>query len=411
MASVTRGDDSAPVFGLSEDEKMAGREAGLGNIANNFVAARLERFMRRQKSSGWLIGDARENMGLPRDIADDPSGTWVRPERPARCRWRAAASVGVHVSEELERAHYSGLERCSSIWACPVCSPIIRHGRSDDIQLAAEAAGDLGLGVVFVTMTQRHAWGDALSGTLDVMIKGWGKLQGRTAWRNLSKRVGYIGMIRATEITLGGNGWHPHNHMLMFFEKPLTVQEIEQYQYDLGAMWIRLCQSMGGGVPTLEHGVKAVGVFGGGKVLAEYITKVQEGGGEFLERETTIGLEIARGDLKTGRRDSILPFQLLDAAGEGSETARTLWLEYVAATKGRRAFAWSRGLRELLLPGVEEKTDEEIIEDTEQFELARVLDGKFYDRHLRDSPVNNAGALELAELGLADHIEDELGEN
>lgn len=374
--------------------------AALGNIANNVVAARRERFARRQRSSDWLVGDAREAAGLPRDVRDDPSASWVRPLRPARCRWRANNVVGVHCDGEHDYAHYSGLERCASIWSCPVCSVIIRSSRAKDISAAAEAAHLLGMGAAFITLTQRHHWGDSLAFTLDVMLTGWRKLQTRTAWRNLARRFGVVGNIRATEVTIGANGWHPHNHMLMFFERSLSVRQIAAFQASLGALWIAQCAKMGAGIPSEEHGARVVKVDKGGKVIAEYITKFQEGG-QYTERKASIGLEIARGDLKTGKVGSLVPFQLLDASGPGSETARALWLEYVHATRGRRAFSWSRGLRDLLLPDVEELTDEEIIEEAEQAELVTIIPGMAFDATLRDNPELLAEVLELAEEGYA----------
>lgn len=393
-------------------DSTGARQRALGNIANNVVsgssaAARLQRFERRQRSSEWLIGDAREAAGLPRDSRDDDSGGWARPLRPARCRWRAALVVGVHCDHETAYAHYSGLERCASIWACPVCSAIIRAGRAVEIKEAVENAAELGLSVVFATMTQRHALGDSLAFTIDVMLTGFRKLQTTSAYRKLAKQYGLVHMIRATEVTYGRNGWHPHNHLLYFFDKPMTVHDVQRFEHALGALWIAKCAALGAGVPTQAHGVSCKLVEKGGTVLAEYLTKFQESG-EYTERQTSIGLEIARGDLKTGKLDSLVPFQLLDAAGHGSETARTLWLEYVHATRGRRAFSWSKGLRELLLPDTDELTDEEIIEQTEQKELVAQLSAEYYDSTLKDHPVNLAGALELAELGLHAHIESEI---
>lgn len=398
------------------NDNPGARQRALGNIANSVVssAARLVRFERRQRSSEWLIGDAREAAGLPRDVRQDDSGTWVRPLRPARCRWRAALVVGVHCDPETSYAHYSGLERCASIWACAVCSAVIRAGRAVDIKAAVESAEDMGWSVAFVTMTMRHKWGDALQFSLNVMLEGFRKMQTTSAYRKLLARYDYVGMIRATEITLGANGWHPHNHLLMFFDGKKTARDLSRFQAEMGALWIAKCAALGAGIPTEAHGVNVKLVEKGGTVLAEYISKFQEKG-HIEQKRTSIGLEIARGDLKSGKVDkdgervSVMPFELLDAAGEGSETARTLWLEYVHGTRGRRAFSWSKGLRETLLPDSEELTDEELIEKAERAELVRTLDKDFYDSQLRENPWKLAGALELTEIGHSAEIENELG--
>jgi hypothetical protein len=91
---------------------------------------------------------------------------------------------------------------------------------------------------------------------------------------------------------------------------------------------------------------------------------------------------MARFDYKTGTGGSVMPFQLLDdAADEDGDTWRErsrLWVEYVVATKGRRAITWSRGLLDLV--GIEDtRTDQEIIDDTAAAPLRLVIPGRVYD--------------------------------
>jgi len=225
-----------PLFESSEGAlSEAPKELRLGNIgAQSFTPtneqkkksaleraqeARYLRYMRRQRSSEWLIGDAREAVGLARyRQPEDPDQTWVRPLRPARCRWRFGADVGLHLREGTDdapnrRAHWSGLERCGSIWACPVCSAVIRSHRASEISRMVKNGEDMGLNLIFVTMTLRHKWGDALSGNLDALLTGWRKLQTRPAYRKLIKRYSIIHYLRGTEITLGRNSGHPHIHL------------------------------------------------------------------------------------------------------------------------------------------------------------------------------------------------------
>jgi hypothetical protein len=72
-----------------------------------------------------------------------------------------------------------------------------------------------------------------------------------------------------------------------------------------------------------------------------------------------VGLEMTRQDLKEGRCDNKSPWQLLEAAVQGDESAAVLWREYEQATKGKRCVVWSKGLKELLGVG-EELSDEQI---------------------------------------------------
>lgn len=103
--------------------------------------------------------------------------------------------------------------------------------------------------------------------------------------------------------------------------------------------------------------------------------------------------ELVRSDVKTTRIvGNRTPFELLDAT---DETSRALWCEYVEATRGRRAITWSRHLRDKL--GMDaERTDEEIIEDTEPAPLLVGIPREVYDIR-RSEPHWIARVLEAAE--------------
>ena len=42
-----------------------------------------------------------------------------------RCRIDSAIPVGVKYNTKRQQAHYSNLQRCGSVWHCPVCASII----------------------------------------------------------------------------------------------------------------------------------------------------------------------------------------------------------------------------------------------------------------------------------------------
>lgn len=341
---------------------------------------RAVRFRRRQRASGWFVGAAREAEGLPADSVD--GSDWVRPARPGRCRWRVSRNVGVHGAVGDHSAHFSGLERCGSIWACPVCSAVIRAQRVREIALALERAHQRGHGIAFATLTLRHTADDPLSGTLDALLTAWRRVTSWTAWKKLSKRVGWIGTIRSVEVTLGVNGWHPHSHLAFIFERPLTEDERASFEAELAVIWRRAVEKVGASMPSLEHGVNVQLADGAGEQIAGYLGKVQEKVGQ---QRLSVAKELARGDLKAGRAGSVNPLELLDDE-TGSPRVRRLFLEYYEATKGRRAFGWSRGLRDYLMPDVEELTDEEVLEQAERGELLALIGPEDWDTNVRDDP-------------------------
>lgn len=59
----------------------------------------------------------------------------------------------------------------------------------------------------------------------------------------------------------------------------------------------------------------------------------------------------------------MLQYSILDAI-INERTAASLWQEFGIATKGARQLVWGRGLKKLL--GIEEKTDEQLAEETEK---------------------------------------------
>ncbi|WP_181036546.1 protein rep, partial [Arthrobacter sp. B1805] len=243
-------------------------------------------------------------------------------------------------------AHFSGLERCASIWACPVCSAVIRAERATDIQSAVEKWQTDENHLVFVTLTMRHKRTDKLAVTLNAALKAWSKVTSGRAWVNFKNQFGVQGFVRAVEVTLGENGWHPHIHALLFTNKPMTADDQEALSSALFDRWVKYVTSLGGGIPSKLRGIDVRPATKDGKVVAQYLSKVQE---KNLKPDQGIGKEMARFDFKTGRGLSMTPFELLDGSDNDENfIIMKLWNEYVAATKGRRAITWSQGLRDLV---------------------------------------------------------------
>lgn len=308
-----------------------------------------------------------------------------------------------------------GLMRCGRVWLCPVCSAAIRHGRAAEITKGVVSWLKSGGQAYLVTFTARHAASDRLAGLMDAiqgtradkatetkrrpgayqrLITG-GTWAGRpdridddddeeTRAKKLGirHRIGYAGMIRATEVTVGqANGWHPHIHAIVLVGgrteaewtkgKDGKVREtrrlastfepgaeaLKEWEDNWRAVWTRhLAQVDPDFKPSDKHGVdfKPLRTVRDAEDLGEYIAKTQDG--------KVPGLELARGDLKSGRHGNMAPMELLgrigdltggvpedDVAGHGPLTwCLALWHEYERATKGRRAIEWTRGLRPLL---------------------------------------------------------------
>lgn len=262
-------------------------------------------------------------------------------------------------------AHVSGVHRCGSPWACPMCSPVVAEARAADITEGVRLHLEAGGGVEFVTLTGAHRQGDRLAPLFSLCCRALGRLLTGRPWERFAGSAGYVGSIRVVEVTCRGpNGWHPHTHALLLFGAPLSVAQRRSLRSHLFGRWQATLSKAGFGALHPVHGVDVEQV-GSVEDLGNYLTK----SGSFAN----IGHEMARGDLKRWQGS---PWSLLmDWAYCGDVEARSLWCEYESATFGRSFVMWSRGLR-LRLGLDAEKTDEELaLLEGEDLALVEVVIG------------------------------------
>ena len=271
-------------------------------------------------------------------------------ERVCNCLRRRITkdkNVSIRYNEGRKKAHYDNLVRCGSVWTCPVCSAKISEARRSELKKAMDNLKKNGGAVYLMTLTNRHHVGDNLAYLLDRQSKAlelfWSSRRKGGAVEVLGK-LGKFGHIMATEVTYGENGWHPHFHILLFFENPINFKAVEKL---LASHWQYCCVKKGMKEPSLERGCR----IDDGAKAQEYVTKWG------LEDEMT------KGHTKKGREDSLTPFDLLRQSVECPEYEK-LFQEYAICFKGKRQLVWSKGLKALLQ--VEEKTDEELATETEK---------------------------------------------
>lgn len=270
----------------------------------------------------------------------------TRAKSSARCWYPTEPTALVSVGRQLI-ARVSQIARCGSPWCCPLCAPVIREGRALEIDLGLNAWLAEGRGAVFVTLTTRHQRRHGLADRLDVVLSAlrW-CLKGRP-WEKRAQALGYVGAIRAVEVTWGEeNGWHPHCHAVLLFDRPLSADELADLDNWLYGRWSGVLEKRGLGSITREHGVDVRPVTQGG--IGGYLTKVEGG--------WSAGRELARSDVKT--RSAVELLRSFSETGESRWAA--LWQEFEEATRGKRAIVWSPGLRDRLLGEEEGPTDDEL---------------------------------------------------
>jgi hypothetical protein len=179
----------------------------------------------------------------------------------------------------------------------------------------------------------------------------------------------FFGEIRSLELTHGGNGWHPHFHIILFFG-PGSIglgyaTIIQTMIYDL---WSQAVARFGLGTISPEHGVTVVTPSeyqaGSSGLLAEYFTKSQM---------WTIADEVVRSNSKTARGDAgRTPFALLMDSSQGDLEAGDLYREYSYAVHGMAQLRWTPKLRDTL--GLEPlKTDEELALERKEVAISEYI--------------------------------------
>ncbi|MBX3704576.1 MAG: protein rep [Steroidobacteraceae bacterium] len=291
----------------------------------------------------------------------------ISAKRVAKCGRCAIEDVGIGMRGG--RARFTGLMRCGSVWACPVCSAAIRAERAAEIGQLYRWQLERGGEILMLTVTVAHGMGDDLRTVRQGVANAWRTVQQGRAWKELRSLYWLSGYVRALEVTHGRNGWHPHLHILLCLDKPLSDRARELMRRSLSARW-QLAVSR---VLGAQHRPND----GNGCNLrpaheAEYIAK--------------LGLEVADVHTKGAKRGNRTPWQIAAEYQAGNRNYGVLWQAYARGMLGARMLTWSRGLR-VACGLVPELTDEEIVnaEDAEPTERVMLLPAVVW-RELRDGP-------------------------
>lgn len=265
-----------------------------------------------------------------------------------RClRWAIPHShISIFHATEFGKAFYAGLETCGSVWECPVCAAKISERRRVEVLAAMTTHKASGGQVLLLTLTNPHYFGDDLPSLLAGQAQAMRRFWSTRAAKRLQDSMGFVGSIRALEVTHGSNGWHPHFHILLFVDRGLDLDRIRR---EFFAMWSNCCRLAGLPAPSFKHGVTVED----GSKAEKYVSKWG------LENEMT------KGHIKKGKAKGRTPFDLLrDYDNKAEKQAGALYVEYCTAFKGKRQLVWSNGLKAHF--AIDEINDQELAEREEE---------------------------------------------
>lgn len=303
-----------------------------------FVSFRVEKFALQDKARQILSSFKRQTT----------SGKFTNVYRVCNCcrsRVSKDKGVGLYYNKERDTANFGNVQRCFSVWTCPVCASSISEFRRKELKRGMQNWISQGGSVYLVTMTSPHYVGNGLKILLDAQKRALIKFWSNTRVVQMLAKLGYVGRINAFEATWSkNNGWHPHYHMLFFFKNPINFQALQSF---LAIEWRQIFFKMGCPAPNLSNGLTVQD----GTYASRYVGK------------WGLDYELTKGHTKKGRNCSLTPFDFLRFS-DGSDNYADLFVEFAQATKGKRQLVWSDGLKDLL--GIQQKSDDEIIADTEK---------------------------------------------
>lgn len=321
----------------------------------------------------WLCSECRDSeFGHEKDCRYVYEGDADARQRHKQSRWRQLATAARLLPDARVRncckrpiskkqgvevyrvpgggACFGKLQRCGSVWICPVCAPGITEERRVDLEAALASARAQGLSVYMLTLTVTHHAGNNVASLCARLLKARERMRNQRSWRQvLAPSIGLVGSVRAVEVTYGKNGAHPHIHELLF------CTGSEPSVSSLLQLWKAACLSVGFPPEDIDNewfDAKSVNVQDGsdaGKYLGKF----------------GLQYELTKGDKKHGRVGNLTPWQLLAAATEGDSKAGELFVEHARAFKGKKQLVWSRGLRAKLSLSPE-KSDEQAAEEVKE---------------------------------------------
>jgi len=226
-------------------------------------------------------------------------------------------------TESSFNAYFSNVVTCGSMWGCPVCAAKKSIEKGSELADVIKYSAELGKKIHFVTLTIPHSYGEKIEDLKDFLVDSWRYLTSTRQFKNAKRRGEYENYVKSIEVTFGGNGWHPHIHLLFVSEEK---ENNIFYEKKLYQMWSSVVWK----ISSKETSVKGyVYKQAYDESISEYLTKWD------LSKELT-------SNLKTGKAGRT-PMQL----AQGSQADKKRFKAFVTAFKGVSKVRYSRGFKEL----------------------------------------------------------------
>lgn len=257
------------------------------------------------------------------------AGKLLPRERVSCCGQRPTGqSITLHQAETGH--HFGGLETCGSVWACPVCASKVSEGRTVEVSKVLSDHRAAGGTAYMATLTIPHMHMQTCKELKDVVTNVWRYVKMGAPWERAREKYGYMGDVRALEVTHGGNGWHPHIHVLVFFHPGVAPHHAEAFSRWIFERWAR-------GVEKRGYGCCSTNAF-------TFDLAAEDSGAADYVAKWGAAMELTKANVKEGKGGRH-PFQILGDWKPGNRRDAALFIEYAKAFKGARQLTWAGDIR------------------------------------------------------------------
>lgn len=309
---------------------------GAVTLGNNTNIVFQEEYDQARKWNKYDVQDYMSEL-LPNDRV-----SWCLKHRQVR-----SDEIEITYDQTRQRAFYSNLLTCGSVWTCPVCAARITEYRRQELSAALEKWRGAGGGVFMAAFTFQHTAEDLLISLRKSLTSCYRKMITRKDYQVIRRHYGIVGSIASLEVTHSFRyGWHPHKHVLFFTEKELTDQDIFSLNVAFSGLW-RGVLVKNGRYADDQAGVR---LSNGDNQAGGYVCK------------WSLAHEMAKSPVKGGREGGMSPFELAQAWHDTRDQRYAhLVKEYAHAFFRSKQLTYSPGLRARL--GIQEKSDQQVISE------------------------------------------------
>ena len=190
-------------------------------------------------------------------LLQDQSAKLLPKERVCHCLKKRIDKTKlreVKYNEDRKKAHWSNVQRCASLWVCPVCAKQISEKRREELKKGLDTWKTVHSGsALLLTLTFSHSQSQPLKVLLMGLRAAMKRFYETTRVQALFKKLFVQYKIKGLEVTYGQNGWHPHHHILLLTK--YQILDFKKYRNELAELWIKACVKSGLNAPSMTHGL------------------------------------------------------------------------------------------------------------------------------------------------------------